>query len=47
MKRDVLVNGILKNNFQDGSDGTEQIWVDQILDNGSCKIVKRTPSLES
>jgi hypothetical protein len=41
MERDVLVNGILKNNFQDGSDGTQQIWVDQILDNGSCKIVKK------
>lgn len=39
LEKDVLVGGILNNNFQDGSGGTSSIWVDQIIDNGSTKLV--------
>ena len=40
LEKDVLVGGILKNNFQDGAEGTQSIWVNQIIDNGATKLVK-------
>lgn len=41
LESDVLVNGILRNNFQDGADGAGQIWSEQLIANG--KTEKVTP----
>lgn len=41
LERDVLVNGIYRNNFQDGQEGAGDIWVDQIIDNGYCTLVTK------
>ena len=39
LEHDVLVNGILRNNFQDGAEGEQAIWSDQIVSNGRMEKV--------